>query len=161
MNFFLFYQKKRRNVSSFFFLGHSSGHFGADGQKRWDVFSAHRGRGRQAAFCAGQAALPEAGALPEGVFSPGLAFSRGLWGIFGDFWGDFLGAGGDLFGPPGRCFTTGRRKNGGIRPEAAPDSGVRGGAGPMPPRFASRPPGAGRPHLTPHRPLPIMLVVVF
>ena len=113
--------------------------------------------GRQAAFCAGQAALPEAGARPEGVFSPGLAFSRGLWGIFGDF----LGAGGDLFGPPGRCFAPGRRKNGGIRPEAAPDSGVRGGAGPMSPRFASRPPGAGRPHLTPHRPLPIMLIVVF
>ena len=57
--------------------------------------------GRQAAFCAGQAALPEAGAPPEGVFSPGLAFSWGLWGILGDF----LGAGGDLFGPPGRCFT--------------------------------------------------------
>ena len=93
--------------------------------------------GRQAAFCAGQAALPEAGALPEGVFSPGLAFSRGLWVIFG--------AGGDLFWPPGRCFAPGRRKNGGIRPEAAPDSGVRGGAGPMSPVFVpSLRGGAGR-----------------
>lgn len=79
MNFFLFYQKKRRNVSSFFFLGHSSGHLGADGKKRWDVFSAHRGQRRQAAFCAGQATLPEAGALPEGVFSPGDGpFGEGL-----------------------------------------------------------------------------------
>lgn len=150
MNFFLFYQKKRRNVSSFFFLGHSSGHFGADGQKRWDVFSAHRGRGTAGGPARG-------GRAAGGRFSPGLACSRGLWGILGDF----LGAGGNLFGPPGRCFAPGRRKNGGIRPEAAPGSGVRGGAGPMSPRFASRPPGAGRPHLTPHRPLPIMLIVVF
>lgn len=153
MNFFLFYQKKRRNVSSFFFLGHSSGHFGADGQKRWDVFSAHRGRGTAGGFLCGAGGTARAGALPEGVFFRG-------WPVPGVF-GGFLGAGGDLFGPPGRCFAPGRRKNGGIRPEAAPGSGVRGGAGPMSPRFASRPPGAGRPHLTPHRPLPIMLIVVF
>ena len=109
--------------------------------------------GRQAAFCAGQAALPEAGALPEDVFSPGLAFSRGLWGIF---WG-----GRRPLAAIALVLCPARRETGGIRPEAAPGSGVRGGAGPMSPRFASRPPGAGRPHLTPHRPLPIMLIVVF
>ena len=56
MNFFLFYQKKRINVSSFFFLGHSSGLLGADGKKRWDVFSAHRGQRRQAVWASGRRA---------------------------------------------------------------------------------------------------------
>ena len=157
MNFFLFYQKKRRNVSSFFFLGHSSGHFGADGQKRWDVFSAHRGRGTAGGFLCGAGGTARGGRAAGGRFFPGAGLFPGSLEDFGGF----FGAGGDLFGPPGRCFAPGRRKNGGIRPEAAPDSGVRGGAGPMSPRFASRPPGAGRPHLTPHRPLPIMLIVVF
>ena len=149
MNFFLFYQKKRRNVSSFFFLGHSSGHFGADGQKRWDVFSAHRGQRPRAAFlqgkrpCRGQARRRGRFFSGAGLFSEGLCV---------DFFGrprPFAAIAFVLCPRPARN----RRRLAGSCP----------GFGPLRRRWAdvSCFAAARPPHLTPHRPLPIMLIVVF
>ena len=75
--------------------------------------------GRQAAFCAGQAALPEAGALPEGVFSPGLAFSRSLWGIFWGRAATFLGHRAGVSPPAGAKTAASGRKPPRVRAFAA------------------------------------------
>lgn len=146
MNFFLFHQKKRRNVSSFFFLGHSSGHFGADGQKRWDVFSAHRGRGTAGGPARG-------GRAAGGRFFPGAGLFPGSLGDFGGFWGIFGGgrrpfwATGPVFRPrPARNrrrlagsrpgFGRSRRRWADVSPLCFPPSGRRAAAFDTAPSFA-------------------------
>lgn len=154
MNFFLFYQKKRRNVSSFFFLGHSSGHFGADGQKRWDVFSAHRGRGTAGGFLCGAGGTARGGRAAGGRFFPGGGpFGEGLCVDFLGRPRPFAAIALVLCPRPAQK----RRHPAGSRP----------GFGRSRRRwadvscFAAALPGRGGPHLTPHLPLPIMLIVVF